>query len=98
MAANVQPQIAAYVLMMPERRLDEHARLVESSMIVNSGCDLTQLFNDPRGKSLSKTTPTATVQLDGPSDSMGRDLHIEESCDHLVAMLLLLMFPAAVHS
>ena len=39
---------------------------------------------------LVEKTPTATVQLEGPCDSTGRDLHIEESCDHLVALLLLL--------
>ena len=31
------------------------------------------------------------MQLEGPCDSTGRDLHIEESCDHLVALLLLLL-------
>ena len=54
------------------------------------GVRLDPALQSSRRQELVEKTPTATVQLEGPGGSMGRDLHIEEICDHLVALLLLL--------
>ena len=49
--------------------------------------------SDSGRQELVENTPTATVQLERPGDSMGRNLRIEEPCDHLVALVLLLRPP-----